>query len=148
MNSIFSGIMHTRLNERIAELETELAALKNTEVINNAVIARKAFSHAYGKKKFIKEGWNDNVVAGSIERTYNANSRYDIYFVLLIQTKTMKIKLEYDCVYEHDEYHYVYLVNDDGSQTEITEPCGNDFERRLIRMMLANPPTYIEQFDC
>ena len=59
----------------------------------------------------------------------------------------MKIKLEYDCKYEHDEIHDVYLVNDDGSQLEITEPCGNEFERRLTKMMLANPPTYIEQFD-
>ena len=140
--------MHTRLNERIAELEAELAALKNTEVINDTSAVRKAFAHAYGKKQFVKEGWNDNVVAGSIERTYGADRRrYDIYIVLLIQTKTMKIKLEYDCKYEHDEIHTVYLVNDDGSQLEITEPCGNDFERRLIKMMLANPPTYIEQFD-
>lgn len=65
--------MHSGLNERIAELEAELAALKNTEVINDVSAARNAFNHAYGKKKFIKEGWDDNVVAGSIERTYNSN---------------------------------------------------------------------------
>lgn len=59
----------------------------------------------------------------------------------------MKIKLEYDCVYEEGENYYVYLVNDDRSQTEITEPCGNDFEHRLIKMMLKEPPAYIDKFD-
>ncbi len=139
--------MHPNLAERIRELEAELAALKNTEYITDLSAVRKAFNHAYGKKKFIKEGWKDNVVAGSLERTYNSNVRYDIYIVMVIQTKNLRIKLEYDCRYECDENCTVYLVNDDGSQTEITEPCGNDFERRMIKMMLREPPTWIEQFD-
>lgn len=139
--------MHPNLAERIRELEAELAALKNTEYITDLSAVRKAFNHAYGKKKFIKEGWKDNVVAGSLERTYNSNVRYDIYIVMVIQTKNLRIKLEYYCRYECDENYTVYLVNDDGTQTEITEPCGNDFERRLIKMMLREPPTYIEQFD-
>jgi hypothetical protein len=67
--------------------------------------------------------------------------------ISFIWDKTMKIKLEYDCRYEMDEVHDVYLVNDDGTQTEITEPRGNDFEQLLIKMMLKEPPTYIEQFD-
>ncbi len=145
-----SQTMHSGLHERIYELEKELAALKNTEVINDASAARKALLCAYGKKKFIKEGWDDNVVAGRIERTYNSDVRYDIYFVLLIQTKTMKIKLEYENTYENDHEHEygVYVVNDDGSETQIIyEPPGNDFERRLIKMMQAKPPIFIEQFD-
>jgi hypothetical protein len=145
--------MHSGLYERIYELEKELAALKSTEVINDTSAVRKALVCAYGKKKFIKEGWDDNVVAGRIERTYGADDldcRPDVYFILYIQTKTMKIKLEYENTYENDHEHDygVYVVNDDGSETQIIyEPPGNDFERRLIKMMQAKPPIFIEQFD-
>ena len=140
-------IMHPNLAERIRELEAELAALKKTEYITDLSAVRKAFNRAYGKKKFIKEGWDDNVIDGCLERTYNSDVRYDIYIVLVIKTKNLRIKLDYYCRYEEDENYTVYLVNDDGSQTEITEPCGNEFERRLIKMMMREPPTYIEQFD-
>lgn len=136
--------MHTLLNERICELEAELAALKNTEYFDDLASLRKAVVLGYGKKKFIKEDWDDNVNGGSIERT---NWRYDVYFVLIIQTKSLRIKLEYSTAYECDSVFNVYLVNDDGTQTQITEPCGNDFEQRLIKMMLRNLPQFIEQFD-
>jgi hypothetical protein len=151
MKGIFSGIMHTRLNERIFELEAELAALKNTVVINDVSAARKAIACGYGKKKFIAEGWDDNVVDARIERTYGQDERPAVYFLLQIQTKTMKIELEYQ--YENgndDEYiHRVGIVNDDGTQTHITgEPPGNDFERRLIKMLDSKLPIHIDQFDC
>jgi hypothetical protein len=140
--------MHTRLNERIRELEAELAALKNTEHFDDLDSLRKAVVLGYGKKKFIKDGWDDNVIGGNIERTYGADHRrYDVYFVLMIQTKSLRIKLEYECMYECDSVFKVYLVDDDGTQTKITEPCGNDFEQRLIKMMLRNLPQFIEQFD-
>jgi hypothetical protein len=139
--------MHTRLNERIRELEAELTALKNTEYFDDLASLRKAVVLGYGKKKFIKDSWDDNVIGGSIERTYGKNSRYDVYFVLMIQTKSMRIKMEYDCMYECDSVSKVYLVNDDGTQSKITEPCGNDFEQRLIKMMLRNLPQFIEHFD-
>lgn len=137
--------MHNGLYERIWELEKELAALKNTEVIDDASAARKAIAHTYGKKKFINEGWDDNVVSGRIERTYGTDC--DVYFVLLIQTKNMKIKLEYEN--NDNEHDYgVYVVNNDGSETQIIyEPPGNDFERRLIKMMQSKPPIFIDQFD-
>lgn len=146
--------MHSGLHERIFELERELAALKNTEIIDDASAVRKAIVCAYGKKKFIREGWNDNVVSGRIERTYGADiaecGRPDFYFVIYIQTKTIKIKLEYENTYEddHEHEHSVCAVNEDGSEKQIIyEPPGNDFERRLIKMLMSRPPIFIEQFD-
>jgi len=146
--------MHPGLYERIFELEAELAALKNTEVINDTSAARKAIDCAYGKKKFIKDGWNDNVIAGKIERTYGSElgpaERPAIYFLLQIQTKNLKIQLEYQyqCG-DEDEYDYgVCVLNDDGTETHITgEPPGNDFERRLIKMLNSKLPIHIDQFD-
>jgi hypothetical protein len=122
---------------KIAELERELASLKNRQRFDDLDSVKKAFIAGYGSTHFDEFGWNENVVGGYVERTRgSALYRPDEYITLVIETKSSLI-IRVECVLSplgEDEFN-VY----DGKMKKITEPRGNDFEKYLIAVILCNP---------
>jgi hypothetical protein len=96
---------------RIAELEAELAKLKQENHDNSLTNIKKLYYYTYGERHYDVIGWNTHVLDGTIYRsTGRGDSRPDEYFTLILDTTNVIIRFMYSLTGCHEEQAYSISV--------------------------------------
>jgi hypothetical protein len=137
---------------RIAELEGELAKLKEESHDHSLTNIKKMYYYTYGERHYDIIGWNTHILDGTIYRsTGRGDSRPDEYFTLILDTTNVIIRFMYSLTHCHEEQCYSIGVLTDKTLystklvqekkapgwhnikriKDIPDVC-NDFERDII----------------
>jgi hypothetical protein len=137
---------------RIAELDAELAKLKEESHDHSLTNIKKMYYYTYGERHYDVTGWNTHVLDGTIYRsTGRGDSRPDEYFTLILDTTNVIIRFMYSLTQCHEEQCYSVGVLTDKTLysskkvqekkapgwhnikrvKDIPDVC-NDFERDII----------------